>query len=336
MEYALWQGKKILASDVALNFELEREIRKASAQKMLKCADSECASPLVKYCHGEVKGAYFAHIHNENCAYAQYYKSCEQFRKIKLTLFEHFLTQGESVELDIKIFGRHYCPLKFSFSDGTMFAVEFGTGKTTVNEIETLEKKYEVAGVKFVWVVIGDLNELTDESEMFYLKRHLLNKVKNASFILVDNNCEGVCEYFNEIGCDNMRRVTYRKGEIKSLVIQDRRIELTQCDTKNFQDIDRKVPPQNKFEITEILNAHDGQTQNTWEQEWNAIQAQMDQQEKQVRDSLGIRYVKCVKCGKIATVEEFAKYGGKGSMNKGICNDCQSNRSNDYKIKTKG
>lgn len=327
LEYALWEGKKIFARDVALNYAFEREIRKASAQKMLKCADSECASSLVKYCHGEVRGAYFAHIHNENCAYAQYDKNCEPYRNIKLTLFEHFLTQGESIELDIKIFGRHYCPLKFSFSDGTMIAVEFGTSKTTVKEIETLENEYETAGVKFIWLVIGELNGITKESDMFYLKRHLLNKEKNVPFILIDSNCKDVCEYFNETDCDCGKRVAYRNGEIASLIIRNQRIELAQSEAQHRQFYDGKEPYKNKLEIKEMGNARIEQTQYTWEQEWKAIQAQINQQETQVRDSCGIRYVKCVKCGKIADVSKFVEYGGKGSINKGICNDCQRKRN---------
>lgn len=72
MEYAIYKGKKISASDVAENYESEKEIRIASANKMLFCPDAECDNRVLRYCHGDEKEAYFAHLNNANCDYANF------------------------------------------------------------------------------------------------------------------------------------------------------------------------------------------------------------------------------------------------------------------------
>ena len=50
-----------------------------------------------------------------------------------------------------------------------------------------------------------------------------------------------------------------------------------------------------------------------------------EQQEVQVRDELGRRWVKCEYCGKIATESEFVDYGGRNHVNLGTCRYCMYN-----------
>ncbi len=50
------------------------------------------------------------------------------------------------------------------------------------------------------------------------------------------------------------------------------------------------------------------------------------QQDKQIRDSSGQRWIKCEICGEIKPVFEFFDYGGKNRVNSGICSAC--NRTN--------
>ena len=52
----------------------------------------------------------------------------------------------------------------------------------------------------------------------------------------------------------------------------------------------------------------------------------MNQQEKLAIDSAGIRWIRCEKCGKIATEDQFSKYGGLGHVTLGICYECDSKR----------
>ena len=53
------------------------------------------------------------------------------------------------------------------------------------------------------------------------------------------------------------------------------------------------------------------------------VAEQLRQQEHQVRDALGRRWVVCEKCGKAKLVDEFRIYGGAGRINLGICYDCE-------------
>ena len=57
----------------------------------------------------------------------------------------------------------------------------------------------------------------------------------------------------------------------------------------------------------------------------DSLLERMNQQEEQVRDSLGRRWVKCEFCGKIALESKFSSYGGMNHNNLGICSECQKN-----------
>lgn len=58
---------------------------------------------------------------------------------------------------------------------------------------------------------------------------------------------------------------------------------------------------------------------------YELLGADFTQQETQVRDSVGNRWVKCEYCEKIAKTDEFVFYGGLGRVNLGICRDCSYN-----------
>ena len=48
----------------------------------------------------------------------------------------------------------------------------------------------------------------------------------------------------------------------------------------------------------------------------------VEQQDKPATDQFGRRWVKCKDCGKVAPDREFSMFGGRGSMNLGICSEC--------------
>ncbi|MDE6641677.1 MAG: topoisomerase DNA-binding C4 zinc finger domain-containing protein [Acetatifactor sp.] len=52
------------------------------------------------------------------------------------------------------------------------------------------------------------------------------------------------------------------------------------------------------------------------------MESNFSQQETQVRDANGNRWIKCEFCGKIAMERDFSSYGGKGHINLGTCKDC--------------
>lgn len=50
----------------------------------------------------------------------------------------------------------------------------------------------------------------------------------------------------------------------------------------------------------------------------------LDQQDNKVIDSDGVRWIKCENCGKVYRDSEFHFYGGPGSMNLGLCKECEN------------
>lgn len=55
------------------------------------------------------------------------------------------------------------------------------------------------------------------------------------------------------------------------------------------------------------------------------MQSNFLQQETQIRDAAGNRWIKCEFCGKIAMESEFSIYGGAGRINLGTCKECSTN-----------
>lgn len=55
------------------------------------------------------------------------------------------------------------------------------------------------------------------------------------------------------------------------------------------------------------------------------MESDFSQQETQVRDADGNRWIKCEFCGKIANENEFTSYGGAGHINLGTCKACKAN-----------
>lgn len=187
MENAIWQDKNLIASDVANEFELERAIRKASGRKELLCPDKGCNSPLVRYCHGEIKGAYFAHLTNDKCDYADFDKrDTAIFRLLRFKVRNHFSELGYSVKLEQKILEHHYSQLFFELPNGNKIALELGSKQTSASFIDNLTDNYDNIGVELKWLVVSDINSVSKENELFYLKRYLANKTNYHEYIIIN------------------------------------------------------------------------------------------------------------------------------------------------------
>ena len=104
MDKAIWDGKLYDAFTVAKSYELEKQVRIASARRQLRCPDPHCEFPCVKYCHGEVKEPFFAHIDKNECDYSEYdAKTPSALKFIKRLVFDSFKRRGYNVEMDVKI-----------------------------------------------------------------------------------------------------------------------------------------------------------------------------------------------------------------------------------------
>jgi len=55
---------------------------------------------------------------------------------------------------------------------------------------------------------------------------------------------------------------------------------------------------------------------------YNEVKDKFTQQEFQIRDSSGRRWVQCELCGEIKSESEFGSYGGTNHVNLGVCYKC--------------
>ena len=103
MEYALYNGHKISAPAVAEDYNFEKSVRIAGSSKKLLYPDPDCDCRLLKYCHGDVKDAYFAHLNNANCDYAKFDSEISnEIRTIRTELFNAFKEKGCNVRFCLK------------------------------------------------------------------------------------------------------------------------------------------------------------------------------------------------------------------------------------------
>jgi hypothetical protein len=196
MENAIWNGKFYTATEIANSYELEKNIRKASGRKELRCVDPDCNSPILRYCHGEIKCAFFAHLDNCSCDYAEFDKENTQvMRDVKRTIFENFTSRGFDVQLEVKLLPRHYTHLLFTMPSGKKIAVELGTQRTTANRIDYLSEQYKNIGIDVKWIVISNSQTPVKENETFFIKRYLLNESQRKDILILNWDGTEITQY---------------------------------------------------------------------------------------------------------------------------------------------
>lgn len=370
MEYAVWNGKMLSATEVSEKFELERQIRLLSESKQLRCPDVECQNPIVRYCHGEKKIAYFAHLSNCSCDYEQFDRNNSfVLRGVRLKLMKLFQKAGIYVKAEQKVLAHHYCQLLIGFSENNKVAVEFGTEKTDVSNIENLEKEYKDKNIEVKWIFIGDTHNSLREKKLYYLKRHLLNCTANKQFIIISPDCEKVAQYRLD---DNS--YLYLGEKVKITPDTDLYFEISDLENLEFTNGDFSLKGfnerfddwlQKKQEAfnkkVAIIEQHNKEVESrkreqeekelqrikkeakqisfiendfTPEERGSAIKyyceeeilERINQQDVQVRDSHGRRWIRCEYCGKVAPADYFNSYGGPNRLNLGICEDCARKR----------
>lgn len=350
MENALWNEKLLMASDIATNYQLEKKVRIASGHKELRCPDSECKDPILRYCHGEKKDAFFAHLNNQCCDYADFDRTDKQvIKKIRKAVYEHFKDKGYQVQLEVKILEHHYTHLLFKMPDKSMVAVEIGTQQITAKYMDKLSEEYLKKGVAVKWIVIADAEMTVNEEHTYFLKRYLLNESINKDLIIISWDASKVSqqkvdinryEYFGEDIVYSKYPKNYKEvALLNELVFEKNELTLPGFTARYESWIEKK---QEYFEKKMIQLEHDSlcpvtptyDSSPTRSAEPNLDNAQrkeeilylIEQQEVQARDSRGERWVRCEKCGVIDVVANFVSYGGKGRINLGTCNNCRRSK----------
>lgn len=358
METAKWKDRILSASDIADSFEKEREVRKASSRKELCCPDESCEAPIVRYCHGEIKGAYFAHLKNTKCDYAEFDKrDTSVMRLLRYKLARLFIERGFEVRLEEKLLTHHYGQMVFHLQNGEKLAVELGTNQTTADAIDNLTEEYEREGIAVRWLVVSDINQGRYENEFFYLKRYLFNTSKRHEFIVINTSGTEILQtrwdknsnkYYSEVA--KFGFLELEEGEFIIKGFQERcnawvqdavqkearereawEIEARARETRRRETLEREAREREARERDAQLRRRLFQQSGVARRElslenYGARKAEIIdkivQQEEPVYDSWGIRWIQCERCGKIDEETEFSNYGGPNRVNLGVCNEC--------------
>lgn len=234
MEKALYNGEEILSFEISKNYELEKSIRKASGRKELLCPDENCQNRVLKYCHGDKKQPYFAHVINTNCGYEKYDRETTEYTKeIKRILFWHFKQLGYNVQMDVKLLDRHYSHLVIT-QNGNKYPIEIISKFSTANRLDFIKKKYDESKFHVNWIVTdisADLDDSLIESELNFAKRFSLNETDDNVLITIDLSGKIITQYQmdskqycfdgREIYSDNYPKIFKKRSNIDDLVFEN-------------------------------------------------------------------------------------------------------------------
>ena len=344
MDKAIIDNKIVSAYEISLDYELEKAVRKYSRNKKILCVDSYCENPVLRYCHGDKKAAYFAHLTNTECDYDKFDKNdSATLKELRIKLFKHFTALGYKVETEYKLLKHHYSPV-FCSKENESFVIEMGDSKTTMGHVEKLQREYALKQIPIKWLVVGEETLFLRENGVSFLKRFLLNESRNNDFILVDGNeimqyrldkkvykLEGYSEIYKEKGTlkdlyvvngelsingfdsrflnwQNKKEVAIEEELVKreALRKERERQEIKRREELEKQELIRKQAEKERIE--KIINAQANKA--------NIVQKQTHDYASTYTD--GARIYTCTQCGKKADDGKF--YMTQGDT--GICWEC--------------
>ena len=195
MEFALWKGKKISASEVSAEYSYEVQIRDVSSKELL-CPDPNCANPVLRYCHGDKKDAYFAHICNEHCDYGDYDRDIpSQIKLVCKRLYNHLASLGYNVQMEVKVLEHHYTHILITTDNNEKIAIELGNQRTSEKRIERITQEYKDTGISVQWIIVDKLDVPDGEDRVYCLKRYILNESPNRDLIIIEPETYKVGQY---------------------------------------------------------------------------------------------------------------------------------------------
>lgn len=333
MDKAIIDNRVVSAYEISLDYEKEKLVRTYSRNKKILCVDSHCENPVLRYCHGDKKAAYFAHLTNTECDYDKFDKNDSAFLKeLRIKLFNHFTTLGYKVETEYKLLKHHYSPV-FCSKENESFVIEMGDSRTTMGYVEKLQREYVLKQVPVKWLVVGEETLFLKENGVSFLKRFLLNESKNNDFILVDGN--EIIQYRLDkkvYKLPGYSEIYKEKGMLKDLYVVNGELSINGFDS-------RFLNWQNKKEVSieEELIKRETLRREREKQERIRKQAEKERVEKiinvqanktnivkeQTRDytsthTYRTRIYTCTECGKKAGEGDFYMTQG----DKGTCWEC--------------
>lgn len=347
MENAIWHKENITATQVVEFFELETQIRIASRNKELRCSDTGCSNPILKFCFGEKKRAYFSHISNCNCDYAKFDQSnTEEIRSVRKALHDHFQNSGYYVEEEVKVLPHHYTHLLISLEYSKKIAIEFVSQSTSNAQMIRIANEYKSNGIAVVWMVVGDHKiDQQDIKSMSFKKRFSINE--SNCLLILNPNGNDISQYVldrdsyqidgKEIKSQNYPPIYSESSTIDNLVFENYEITILgfydrynkwhQKKTKAFNKLKEERPRHginliHKRSENSISYGHPNTQTITDSNEYRTVLLNSD--EPVYQDNYPIRL--CMHCNKVKKAMRCDPYTFYyGSSNLGLCKECKNN-----------
>lgn len=194
MQNGLFEKRLLSAAEIEKNYEFEKIIRRASTNKALKCPDPDCQSPVIRYCHGNIKKAYFSHLSNAKCDYARYDQETDESLRNVIELVYERLSSSHKIQREVKTLSHHYTPLLIIDHDGTKIALEIISDQLAIRPHETLLSQFAKASLQVQWIIVSDVLRIADENKVDYLRRYQLNESPEKFLLLIAKNGKTVLQ----------------------------------------------------------------------------------------------------------------------------------------------
>lgn len=183
MEKCLYNGEEILASEIAKDYGIEEEIRKAGQDKRLMCIDKDCCQPVL-YCRGAIRLPYFRHYDlSLQCAYNSFSKKKNasfEFICARKEIYDALVKNYASVKLEEKIFPTHWCDIILNI-DNSVLPIELVNNYMTPRKYRSLQNTYQQAeGLEPLYIVICDRAFTEDELKTNAVERSQLYENYNT------------------------------------------------------------------------------------------------------------------------------------------------------------
>lgn len=159
MEKCLYKKQLIIASDVASDYAIEEEIRKAGQTKQLFCADPDCGQP-VMYCRGAVVSPHFRHFDNSICNYNEFSKKKNvsiDFINARKAIYNS-LSKKYEVQLEAKVSSKHWCDLAIMLDEDVILPIELVDKYMAPTRYNSVKESYSSwTGIEPLFIIISDL-----------------------------------------------------------------------------------------------------------------------------------------------------------------------------------
>ncbi len=194
MQSALWNGKRIYAWNVAEDYAFEKEVRLASSRKELRCKDKDCTHPVLRYCNGDKKEPYFAHLDASDCDYSKFERTFGVMENLTARLAQILQKNGYDVDVQVKLFKGHITYIVAWKAGETPVAIDFITHMKGVEDIEGWAKSYQENHIPYTFIVADRKLDITSERNTFFAKRYSLNETANNYLVVISWGGEAVTQ----------------------------------------------------------------------------------------------------------------------------------------------